>query len=68
MFVIARCPKIDEAITTELERNTRTGKHARFLPTVPQRRLYPVAVSAKSMRAGTTGNQSCYRCHWRKGS
>lgn len=27
------CPKIDEAIT-ELERNTRTGKHARFLPTV----------------------------------
>ena len=28
------CPKIDEAITLELERNTRTGKHARFLPTV----------------------------------
>ncbi len=28
------CPKIDEAITLELEHNTRTGKHARFLPTV----------------------------------
>ncbi|MBD5900821.1 ferredoxin-type protein NapG, partial [Salmonella enterica subsp. enterica serovar Enteritidis] len=28
------CPKIDEAITLELDRNMRTGKHARFLPTV----------------------------------
>lgn len=28
------CPAIDEAITLELERNMRTGKHARFLPTV----------------------------------
>lgn len=28
------CPKIDEAITTELDRNMRTGKHARFIPTV----------------------------------
>lgn len=28
------CPSIDKAITLELERNTRTGKHARFLPTV----------------------------------
>ena len=28
------CPSIDTAITLELERNTRTGKHARFLPTV----------------------------------
>lgn len=34
MFVIANARKIDEAITLELERNTRTGKHARFLPTV----------------------------------
>ncbi len=28
------CPSIDEAITLEMERNTRTGHHARFLPTV----------------------------------
>lgn len=28
------CPSIDKAITLELERNLRTGKHARFLPTV----------------------------------
>lgn len=28
------CPLIDEAITLELEQNHRTGKHARFLPTV----------------------------------
>ena len=28
------CPKIDEAITLELDRNMRTGKHARFIPTV----------------------------------
>jgi len=28
------CPLIDEAITLELERNTRTGKHARMLPIV----------------------------------
>ena len=28
------CPKIDKAITLELQLNTRTGKHARFLPTV----------------------------------
>ncbi|EAX6952485.1 ferredoxin-type protein NapG, partial [Salmonella enterica] len=28
------CPKIDEAITLELDSNMRTGKHARFLPTV----------------------------------
>ncbi|WP_058912640.1 ferredoxin-type protein NapG [Entomohabitans teleogrylli] len=28
------CPLIDEAITLEMERNTRTGKHARFLPIV----------------------------------
>lgn len=28
------CPKLDEAITLELDRNLRTGKHARFLPTV----------------------------------
>ncbi|EAB7395998.1 ferredoxin-type protein NapG [Salmonella enterica subsp. enterica serovar Typhimurium] len=28
------CPKIDEAITLELDRNMRTGKHARFLPNV----------------------------------
>ncbi len=28
------CPSIDTAITLELERNARTGKHARFLPTV----------------------------------
>ncbi len=34
------CPKIDEAITPELERNTRTGKHARFLADGSQRRLY----------------------------
>jgi ferredoxin-type protein NapG len=28
------CPLIDSAITLESERNARTGKHARFLPTV----------------------------------
>ncbi|MCP5153387.1 MAG: ferredoxin-type protein NapG [Ectothiorhodospiraceae bacterium] len=28
------CPLIDEAITLERTHNTRTGKHARFLPTV----------------------------------
>lgn len=28
------CPSIDKAITLESERNLRTGKHARFLPTV----------------------------------
>ncbi|QRN39980.1 4Fe-4S dicluster domain-containing protein [Pectobacterium carotovorum] len=28
------CPLIDSAITLEPERNARTGKHARFLPTV----------------------------------
>ena len=28
------CPLIDEAITLEMERNTRTGHHARFIPTV----------------------------------
>lgn len=28
------CPLIDSAITLEPERNPRTGKHARFLPTV----------------------------------
>lgn len=28
------CPLIDKAITLEMERNRRTGKHARFLPTV----------------------------------
>ena len=28
------CPKIDEAITLELDRNMRTGKHARFIPVV----------------------------------
>jgi ferredoxin-type protein NapG len=28
------CPLIDEAITLELDRNPRTGHHARFLPTV----------------------------------
>ncbi|AIR06534.1 quinol dehydrogenase [Cedecea neteri] len=28
------CPSIDRAITLEMERNLRTGKHARFLPTV----------------------------------
>ncbi|ROP59390.1 periplasmic nitrate reductase subunit NapG [Enterobacter sp. BIGb0383] len=28
------CPKIDEAITLELDRNLRTGKHARFIPVV----------------------------------
>lgn len=28
------CPLIDKAITLELERNTRTGKHARMLPIV----------------------------------
>lgn len=28
------CPLIDEAITLELERNDRTGHHARFIPTV----------------------------------
>ena len=28
------CPSIDRAITLEMERNMRTGKHARFLPTV----------------------------------
>lgn len=28
------CPRLDEAITLEMDRNPRTGKHARFLPTV----------------------------------
>ncbi len=28
------CPLIDEAITLQLERDTRTGSHARFIPTV----------------------------------
>ena len=28
------CPLIDEAITLEIERNTRTGFHAMFIPTV----------------------------------
>lgn len=28
------CPAIDQAITLELHRNERTGKHAKFLPTV----------------------------------
>ena len=28
------CPVIDKAITLEIERNERTGKHARFVPTV----------------------------------
>ncbi|WP_210396947.1 ferredoxin-type protein NapG [Motiliproteus sediminis] len=28
------CPLLDEAITLELERNTRTGHHALFIPTV----------------------------------
>ncbi|TDQ56660.1 periplasmic nitrate reductase subunit NapG [Mesocricetibacter intestinalis] len=28
------CPLIDKAITLELQRNERTGKHARFIPTV----------------------------------
>ncbi len=28
------CPLIDKAITLELQRNPRTGKHARFIPTV----------------------------------
>ncbi|PVZ82855.1 ferredoxin-type protein NapG [Serratia sp. S1B] len=28
------CPQIDKAITLELQHNERTGKHAKFLPTV----------------------------------
>ncbi len=28
------CPLIDKAITLELQRNPRTGKHAKFIPTV----------------------------------
>lgn len=28
------CPQIDKAITLEMNRNERTGKHARFIPTV----------------------------------
>jgi len=28
------CPLMDKAITLEMERNPRTGRHARFLPTV----------------------------------
>lgn len=28
------CPQIDKAITLEMNRNERTGKHAKFLPTV----------------------------------
>ncbi len=51
------CPKIDEAITPELERNTRTGKHARFLPTVHSDACTGCGKCEKSMRAGTTGNQ-----------
>ncbi len=49
-------PKIDEAITLELERNTRTGKHPAFCRRFTATPV-PAAVSAKNVRAGTTGNQ-----------
>ncbi len=32
------CPLLDEAISLELQRNARTGKHARFVPTVHSER------------------------------
>lgn len=61
------CPKIDEAITLELERNTRTGKHARFLPTVHSDACTGCGKCEKC--ACWNNRQSrCYRCHWRKGS
>lgn len=50
------CPKIDEAITLELERNTRTGKHARFLPTVHSDAC-TAAVSAKKCACWNNRNQ-----------
>ncbi len=61
------CPKIDEAITTELERNTRTGKHARFLPTVHSDACTGCGKCEKSVRAGTTGNQGVTAVTGRKG-
>ncbi len=54
--LLSRMPEIDEAITLELERNTRTGKHAPFCRRFTATPV-PVAVSAKKYRAGTTGNQ-----------
>ncbi len=42
------CPKIDEAITLELERNTRTGKHAAFCRRFTATPV-PVAVSEEKL-------------------
>ncbi len=61
------CPKIDEAITLELERNTRTGKRARFCRRFTATPV-PVAVSAKKYWCWNNRQSRCYRCHWRKGS
>ncbi len=61
------CPKIDEAITLELERNTRTGKHARFLPTVHSDACTGCG-KCKKYACWNNRQSRCYRCHWRKGS
>ncbi len=50
------CPKIDEAITLELERNTRTVSTPAFCRRFTATPV-PAAVVRKSVRAGTTGNQ-----------
>ncbi len=72
-------PENDEAITLELERNTRTGKHARFCQRFTATPV-PAAVSAKKCASGTTGNQgvtavtgergvrSHYRFGWLEGN
>lgn len=66
MFVIANARKLMRP-SPRVERNTRTGKHARFLPTVHSDACTGCGKCEKY--ACWNNRQSrCYRCHWRKGS
>lgn len=61
MFVIANARKLMRP-SPELERNTRTGKHARFLPTVHSDACTGCGKCEKC--ACWNNRQSrCYRCH-----
>ncbi len=57
--LLSRMPEIDEAITPELSATREISKHRPLLPTRSLQHAFavPAAVAAKSVRAGTTGNQ-----------
>lgn len=74
------CPSLDRAITLERERNPRTGKHARFLPTVHSDACTgcgkcekscvleqpAIRVLPRELAKGEVGRH--YRFSWREGS